>query len=235
MISVKYKWLVGLSALLIVVGVILFGVSSASKSGRSDDREVIETKEVDISDADRALVERDQALVLAAIEAQEALGEGHLSLGLYRDAAANAQLVGDLATAREQLETYLDHNSLNYSVWRQYAGVLEDMNEIKLAEAAYLESIENGGGEQEVMALIKLWREHYTHEEKSQQIKTVLDATNAALGQTPAVLIELGQWYLAEGNCEEAIAHYEVLVDLIPDNENAASDLESVKSQCSTM
>lgn len=191
---------------------------------------LVTTIEVDLEEATREYFEQRMTTTLAAIEATEDAG-GDIDLNLYLSAASDAYSLGDLVTAREQLEKQLAVNSINYVAWNNYALVLEDMQDWEAAEAAFIKTIEVGQG-------VAKYYEDYADflldhfPERRDDLKTVYEEDLLRRGQTVWNMTGLGDWYVAEGECDKAVDHYEVAVVLLPDNQALKDDLESLKRNC---
>jgi tetratricopeptide (TPR) repeat protein len=221
-----WKWGVGLVTLVVIVLVAIF-----AKGGGQGGEWIV--KEVDIDPVDRGLLERQIKLIESGIEAQESLtnDKRDWEWGLYRSLGYNHRLLGQLTGAQEAYGEYLEINPLNDAVWSEYAKVLEDMGELNAAEDAYMQALEIRPREQYVRDVIDFWRDNYP-EESSDEIKELLETAIVEIGRTAYFMVELGQWYLAEGDCDQAIEHYEIVVDMLPDNESAQRNLVKVKEQC---
>ena len=221
-----WKW--GIGAVMVVLVVLVIVLSKGD--GQGGDWVV---KEVDIDPVDRGLLERQIKLTQSGIDAQESVSNNKRDWEwvLYRSLGYSYRLLGQLTGARDAYGDYLEINPLNDAVWSEYAKVLEDMGELNVAEDAYLQALEIQPKEQYVRDLIDFWRDNYP-DESSDEIKELLDIAIVEIGRTPYFMIELGQWYLAEGDCKQAVEHYEIVVDMLPDNESAKKDLAEVKEQC---
>lgn len=214
---------------MIVVLVVLAVVLSKGEGKNSE----WVVKDVEIDPVDRGLLERQIKLMESGIDAQESLtnNKRDWEWALYRSLGYNHKLLGQLTGAKNAYGDYLEINPLNDAVWSEYAKVLEDMGELNVAEDAYLQALEIKPKEQYVRDLIDFWRDNY-EDESSDEIKELLDIAVVEIGRTSYFMNELGQWYLAAGDCKQAIEHYEIVVDMLPDNESAKKDLAEVEEQC---
>ncbi len=221
-----WKWGVGAVVLVLVVLAVVL-----SKGDGQGGEWVV--KEVEIDPVDRGLLERQIKLMESGIDAQESVSNDKKDWewALYRSLGYNHSLLGQLTGAKNSYGDYLEINPLNDAVWSSYARVLEEMGELDLAEDAYLQALEIKPKEQHVRELIDFWRDNYP-DESSDEIKELLDIAIVEIGRTPYFMIELGQWYLAAGDCKQAVEHYEIVVDMLPDNESAKKDLAEVEEQC---
>ncbi len=178
------------------------------------------------------LILRTNALAISGYESQlHNIENQRILLGHI---GANFMSLGKWKLAGKYYEKYLLINDANFSVWMDFGHSLRRRGKIKDAEKAFLQALEIRASESSVRNLVDLWSE-YMFEERKLEIKDLLEKSIQTLGQRPYFMVELGKWYLDDGNCEEAIAHFEVLTQLLPDDEGAMADLETVKQQCAEM
>lgn len=221
-----WKWGAGAAVVVLFVAAVVL----SKGDGRGGEWVV---KEVDIDPVDRGLLERQIKLTQSGIDAQESLtnNKRDWEWALYRSLGYNHKLLGQLTGARNAYADYLEINPLNDAVWSEYAKVLEEMGELEIAEDGYLQALELKPKEPYVRDIIDFWRDNYP-DESSDEIKELLDIAIVEIGRTPYFMIELGEWYLAAGDCKQAVEHYEIVVDMLPDNESAKKDLAEVEKRC---
>ena len=67
--------------------------------------------------------------------------------------------------------------------------------------------------------------------ENKADVKIILEHAITNLGQTPDLMIKLGDWYADNGDFERAVSHYEVALQLVPENEAAREQMELYRAQ----
>ena len=147
-----------------------------------------------------------------------------LGLGTYQN------LLGDLAAARATFETTLTLNQLNYVAWGDLADTLAEMHDLPGAERAYRKAIDESNGlESFYTKYASFLHDHYRARTKDYE-NLLLEAVHAD-GQTPGLIESLAQFYEDEGRLAEAKSHFELLVQLAPDNVGAKQDLARVTQE----
>lgn len=185
---------------------------------------------VDMDEATRTYFANRLATEEAAIDAAEAKGED-VDMDLYFAAADDAYSLGDLVTARQNIELQLQGNSANYTAWDFYGTVLEAMGDYDGARTAYLKAIDSGAKVEEFYRdYVTLLENHYPSEQS--EIKRILELSVTERGQSSWNMVELGRWYVVNGDCQRAIDHYNVAVALSPQNQDIKDELLNVQKTC---
>lgn len=188
------------------------------------------TLEVDMDDATHAYIVQRVAVDEAAIAAQEQKGE-KVDLDLYMSLAADAYSLGDLAKAREAVEKQIKGNAANYTAWNLYGTILEDMGDLKGAEKAYRQALNLGGDVEEFYRdLIVLWQTHY-YPARKNDVRSLLEEY-ARKRQTPWNMVELARWYMDDGDCDRALAHYKVARTIAGGNDDIRAEADQAEITC---
>ncbi len=66
--------------------------------------------------------------------------------------------------------------------------------------------------------------------ERRDALKTLLEDAISTLGQSSVLLTRLGKWYEQEGEIAEAISHYEIAVQLDPDNQELIQTITRLRT-----
>jgi tetratricopeptide (TPR) repeat protein len=168
-----------------------------------------------------------------SLEAAKKNGD-EINLNLYITIAQNAYLMGDLVTARRAIEAQLEGNDLNYTAWNTYGQILEDMGDLKKADAAYAQAIDLGGTvESFVRQYVEFLQEHYP--DRKETIKNLLEQSVSVGGQTAWNMQTLARWYRDAQDCYQMNAHYKVAVALMEGNNNMQTDWEADKLVCADL
>lgn len=214
---------------LVVVGLATYGVYHFWPQLTDPYYGLQKTFTVQMTDDQRATIEQRMALTKASIEATEATG-GEVDLDLYISYASDSLFLGDLVTAREYTELALKGNSLNPATWDTYGSILERMGDYAKAKEAYTTAITNDSAEEYYRDLVELIENHYPDQVDS--IEALLLAAVDDLGQTPWLMVKLGEWYEAHGDCTRAKAHLKVAKTLSPDNQAIADEYTRIATTC---
>lgn len=171
-------------------------------------------RETNIPEETRLLLEQRIATTKASITAKESAGET-VAAELYESIAYDSYVLGDLRAARENYERVLNDNPLYYVAWNSYANVLDAMGDYEHAEQAYLQSLTLANDvEDYYMDFAKFLLTRFT--DRDEEARTVLEQGVTVLGQRQSFMVALAEWYVAHGDCDRAVAHYNVVARLNP-------------------
>ncbi len=123
---------------------------------------------------------------------------------------------GDLAGAKEWYEKILATHPNDAPAHENLAQTLLEMGDYAGAETHWRAALTTNPYEVTYIKLADLIRDHFP--ERQAEIQTLLEDAIATLGQTPGLLVRLGQWYEANGDYESALSHYHVAKQLSPDD-----------------
>jgi len=180
---------------------------------------------------DRGLTEEAQIhwdSVIAELEASIASQGEEPSLGDMLELGNAYNTVGKLAEAKEMYGQMLVRVPTDAPALENLGSTLYLMEDYFGAEGAWLAAAEISGSEPHILRLVTLINEHIP--EHKAQVKDILEIAIDAVGQTPGFLAALGEWYFEQGEFNRAVSHYEVAVDLAPENENLQIRLEEIKN-----
>ncbi len=201
---------------LIVIVLLLasFGVYKAFPKSFNKYAGLNTTMIVQMDEATRTLLKERIATTQASIDAAEEKGE-KISMNLYLIIAENNYMLGDLVTARETYEKYLTLNPISYVAHNSYAVVLERMGDYTKAETAFKSAIDGMKSEEYFRDYAEFLQAYFP--ERTSDYKAVLDDAFNNLGQTPWMMITLGDWDFSTGDCTQGRAHYDVAKTLTKD------------------
>lgn len=226
----KRKKLIFGALLLAIVALVIYGIVAAAM--RYEDAHKYDgltlTEEVEMDDATREQVTRRMAVTRSALDIARENNEDP-DLNLYMVYAFDASLLGDLVLARETYEEFFEYNAINGAAWSNYGRILANMGDDELALNAFAQAITLEHKEADYRSSYELLRERF---EKHAEAKALLEEAVQYIGQTPWLMVALGEWYREQGDCAQAIAHYEVAVSLTPENIGMQQDLNALRTTC---
>lgn len=214
---------------LVVIGLAAYGVYHYWPRLTDPYYGLQKTFDVQMTDDQRTTIVQRMALTKASIDAAKDAGT-KVDLDLYVSYAGDALFLGDLVTAREYTELALEGNSLNPATWDTYGSILERMGDYAKAKEAYTTAITNDSAEEYYRDLVELIENHYP--DQIDSVETLLLAAVDDLGQTPWLMVKLGQWYETHGDCARAKAHLKVAKTLSPDNQAIADEYTRIATTC---
>ena len=180
---------------------------------------------------DRGLTEEAQIhwdSVIAELEASIASQGEEPSLGDMLELGNAYNTVGKLAEAKEMYGQMLVRVPTDAPALENLGSTLYLMQDYYGAEGAWLAAAEISGSEPHILRLVTLINEHIP--EHKAQVKDILEIAIDAVGQTPGFLAALGEWYFEQGDFDRAVSHYEVALDLAPEDGNLQTRLEEIKN-----
>ncbi len=229
----KYRVVVGI---VFVVFVLCATVIFLQGNTADEYDGLITQKEVQLTEGEKEMLKQRILVTQEAIRLKENLGE-EVDLKLISDVAYDSMLLGDLVTAKEYYEKYLDLNNINPSIWQNYAGVLRDMQDFAASEDAYRQLSVVSLSESTVISLIRAIERNNPNGDRDEEIlNLLLTSLETSIGRTPALLTHIARWYEDHGECQKAIEHFEVVKDMLSgqgsDVSGVIADIEHVESTC---
>lgn len=215
-------------ALIIFIGALIYGAVLKTEPDFIKYRGLTLQSDIQMEDDVRTILEQRIATTQASIKAQS--GNEDMDTNLYLLLAGDANLLGDLVLERETYEAYFEMNNINYMVWNNYANVLQQMGDNEKAEEAYRKAIELNPNEEYYRDLIDHIRK--TSNDREDEVLEILKEGVAEEGQTTWFMVMMAQWYMADGDCEQALAHYRVAETLSPGNEGLINEIAEAKVTC---
>ncbi|MDA0207936.1 MAG: tetratricopeptide repeat protein [bacterium] len=212
---------------IIVVALAVFGLYWLATT---DNRKIVRTQSVDMTEEVQYSVDYLQKLITASIEATKQVGE-EVELDTYLALSRQYSLQGDLWNARTYVERVLEKNPMNYAVWAAYADLSYNMNDYDATEEGLKRAIELLPNNP------SYWREmiefhEFRYPEEAEQRFALLESAVQNAGQDAYFMQELAYYYESIGDCTRAIQHMKIAVDqsLAPDQ--AKNDLDDLEHRC---
>lgn len=222
----RLLWII--PAVIIVLVVLIL-----PRDKKPEETGLIDTREIELAPEMRDLVEQRVAVTRSAIEAQESVGE--VDWDLYTVLAYDYELLGDLKSAAETYETYLELSPVSYVAWAQYAEVMRLRGDLRTAESAYRQVLSMFVSQQYVLSLIQIIEEQAPNGERKDDVKALLDLAVQAEGQNPMFMYYLAEWELKYGSCDTAYDYFENAIRLTDEEELKTAlrnDLEQARVTC---
>ncbi len=183
-----------------------------------------------LSYIDRGLTEEVQIYYdqkIAELEASiESQGE-EPSLGDLLELGNAYNTVGELAKAKEMYGMILVREPNDVPALENLGTTLNLMQDYYGAEEAWIAAAELSGSESHVLKLVDLINENIP--EHKDRVKVILELAVNHIGQTSGLLSALGEWYFEQGEFDRAVSHYEVAIDLNPENEILEARLAEIR------
>ena len=136
---------------------------------------------------------------------------------------------GDLAGAKEQYERILLTHPTDAPAHENLGQTLLEMGDVAQAEEHWRAAIASSPYEVTYIKLADLIDASFF--ERHAEIQPLLEEAIATLGQSPALLVRLGNWYRQEKDFERALSHYQVALRLQPENTSLIQLINEVKEE----
>lgn len=185
-----------------------------------------------VQTVDRGLSEEHRAQLFEQIEEQKLALEQEKAAG-QQDISIILQLgnlyysLGELKTSVEYYDQILKNHPEDAPALENKGQSLYEMGDFQGAEQAWLKALESNQYEVTYLRLADLYREKLT--EKEPEIKGLMETAITNLGQQKSFLIILGHWYRDNGYVDEAISHYEIVMQLDPNNQDIAKEITKLR------
>lgn len=166
----------------------------------------------------------------AAIEAREAAGQENMNIVFA--VANDADFIGDLVRGREGYEAFLQLNPISYVAWSNYGSVLDRMGDTEGADEAYWQALNLNASAGQFDKYVRFLERNNADGVYDERLKEIYELSITVLGQEVWNMKGLAEWYLGQGDCEEAVDHYEVALQLAPDDPGLQNDLDEAKEGC---
>ena len=215
-------------ALLVIVG----GLGYGYWQSRPQVDQIVLQRDVEMEPAIRQTFVQRIELTKAALAAQEASG-GKVEMALYINLASDYVMIGELKQGADVYKHYVTNvNQIDYTAWNNYGDVAEQMGDYLVAEQAYLKAIELLPDYEEYNRDYVEFLQNHFAASRGQDIREALENAVTNVGQTNWTMVNLAKWYLADGDCDQALAHYKVALQLSPDNTALQDEYAEAKDQC---
>jgi len=195
-----------------------------------ENQNISQKKEL-VSYVDRGMtVEVQEHLDGLIADAQKRLDEkGGQDLGIFLELGSLYYQTGNLEASREQNEKILKIQPNDTPALENLGQTLKEMEDFAGAEDAWRKAITHGAQEQIYFRLSEMISKEFP--ERNEEAREVLEDGVATIGQTPGLMISLGNWYREEGQYEKAISHYQVAAKLDPDNSALQSTIQEIRDE----
>lgn len=164
---------------------------------------------------------------------QEATAEAYLAEhpddnSTIRTLAQLNHSLGNYAEARRYIERYIEELSISPTGWTILGDIAWDMEDYETAQSSYIKAIELGVNEQLYFKLDRLWREQFP--ERIPDIEALYEDAITRDAQRPSYLTRLARWYAEHERYGEAALNMEVVVQLLPNDQNAREELAEYRA-----
>lgn len=206
--------------------VILIAALAISLSGSKKSEDITVT--VDITDEKRSELESKKAELEQEIKDTK---EKKLYLSL---AQVESQL-GLLSQSKEHYKKFLQNYPNDQVGLNNYAALLYDMGLYEEAEEAYKGIIGFRGLSLDLLdKLVRSISAQNADGSRTDDLISVLEDSTRELGQIDYIMVKLADIYEAEGQCDLAVEHLEVLRDSSEGDKAALveKDIENLKERC---
>jgi tetratricopeptide (TPR) repeat protein len=136
--------------------------------------------------------------------------------------------IGELKLAADQYLYILSGHPTDAPALENLAQVQVERGDYAGAEASWRAALLTEPYEPTYLKLADLITEHFP--DRQAEVQPLLEDAIATLGQSVGLLTHLGDWYADNGMYDEAISHYEVALQLDPDNEGLKNDLDDLRA-----
>jgi len=221
-------------AFLVLIVALFYGALNKPKMGTGEPTDLITQREIELDDNLRFLYDFRVETFKSALAAQEHFEEltgQRKDWDLYIEIASNANMIGDLETARYYYEEMLKLNPLHYTVWNNLGNVQYRQGDYEAALSSYAQVIELYPSEEGYRDYIRVLALEETGD-RDEEIKEALEEGVSRVGQTSWFMVQLAEWYWQHDECDQAYAHYEVAMDIAPDLEAIEKDYNEAKQTC---
>ena len=220
-----------ISTILVAIIVLIIAGSVWYFAGNSNDNKPEKTF---ITTVDRGISVENRAIFDAKIETQKAeiaaaAAEGKRDISKILVLGNLYYAVGELGLAVEQYNDILSSNPTDVPALENLGQAQIEMQDYQGARDSWQKAIDLSPFETTYLRLADLINKFMP--ENKADVKIILEHAITNLGQTPDLMIKLGDWYADNGDFERAISHYEVALQLVPENEAAREQMELYRQQ----
>ena len=195
--------------------------------GPIDNQQIVDFVDQGIDPEDMVIFEERIAELKAELEQKEALGERDVNLILRLGNAYS--IIGEFKIASEYYLNILSTLPNDAPALENLGYARLQMRDYKGAETHWRNALAASPQEFTYFRIVDLIDKHFP--ERRAEIKPFLEAAIERIGQTPGLLVALGNWYKDNNMLDEAISHYDVASKLAPEDLAIKQELESLKQQ----
>ncbi|MFH1405137.1 MAG: tetratricopeptide repeat protein [Patescibacteria group bacterium] len=193
-----------------------------------------------ITYVDRGIKEEDLPIFQQRVEdikaeLEQAQSEGKVPPSIYLRLGNAYYTLGDLGNAKENYDKILAEYPQDGPAHENLGQALLEMGDPDGALAHWKESLEYVNNEITYFKLADLFAEHFPN--RSEEALKLLEYGVENIGQTPGLMVALGNWYKDNGDIERAVSHYKVATVLSPNDKEIKDvlvQLEQVARQIRT-
>lgn len=142
-------------------------------------------------------------------------------------------MLGDLAGAEAAYETILANYPEDAAALENLAQTLYEEGDYSGAEENWRAALKVNPWEVTYLKLADLIKEKFP--ERQSEIQTMLEEAIENLGQSPGLLVALGDWYADNGDFSRAISHYKVAKQLDPQDQSIETKIDELKVKLKTV
>jgi len=181
---------------------------------------------------DRGLSEKDKATFERQLadkqkEVDELAAKGERNLTKILQLGNLFYTVGNLEKSAEQYRDILSTNPQDPAALENLGQSLYEMRDFEGAAVSWQKAIDASPYEVTYIRLADLLIEKFP--ERNADVKLVLEHAFANIGQTYGIMIHLGDWYARNNQFDRAISHYEVALQLNPNNDEARKTMQEYR------
>lgn len=199
-----------LQPVIIIALLIALVIGIIALADRANAPGIVTQIDVEFQPGERELLENRIAVSRNALENME-----EPDTDILFDIARDSSTLGNLADAKEAYEQLLDINPVSRVYWSNYANTLREMKDYQAAEDAYGQYLLLAPSEAAFSGLYRVIAEQNADGSRDEDIKRLLDGAIDTVGQTPRLISLLAEWHEGQGDCQAAIAYYELTIDLV--------------------
>ncbi len=214
-------------AVIAAVGVLWWRQGRTPETSREPKQELVTWVDRGIDEGNRVKFDAKLAEIRSQIAEAEAGGKRDVSL--YLQLGNWLYATGDLGLAAEAYRNILSTNPQDVPALQNLGQTLLEMGDVSGAEQVWRLSLTLEPSEDYYIRLANLIAENYPA--RQAEVQPLLEDAISTLGQTPALLIRLAMWYEAKGDFDQAISHYEVALQLEPDNQSLKDKIRELRQK----
>lgn len=173
---------------------------------------------------DRGFSEKDKAAFEQKLadkqkEVDEIVAKGERDITKILQLGNLYYTVGNLEKSAEQYRDILSTNPQDPPALENLGQTLYEMRDYEGAAVSWQKAIDASPYEVTYIRLADLLVEKFS--ERNEDVRLILEHAVVNLGQTYGVMIRLGDWYARNNQYDRAVSHYEVALQLNPNNDEA--------------
>lgn len=138
-------------------------------------------------------------------------------------------VLGNLREARAALREAVDLNPVNYVAWGNLGDTLAEIGDLEGAREAYKKAIEFSNLTVYLLKYADFLRAKFPDDHA--EYERVLLGAVAARGQQPEFISRLADFYMEQGRYQDAVTHYEVLLNLTQGDVQVQRDLAAARKK----